>query len=58
MMTLDEAIEHAREAGLKMCLKCETKECGREHLQLAKWLEELKKYREGKMNRRDSLFDV
>lgn len=41
-MTLDEAIVHAREAGIKMVCKCETRECGKEHLQLANWLEELK----------------
>ena len=35
-MTIDEAIEHAKEKG-KEC-----SECGKEHLQLAEWLEELK----------------
>lgn len=44
-MTLDEAIVHAREVGIKMICKCETQSCGQEHLQLAKWLEELKLYR-------------
>ena len=44
-MDLDDAISHARDVGLKMALKCETRECGEEHLQLAKWLEELKLYR-------------
>lgn len=44
-MTLDEAIEHARNAGLKMACSKETCTCGQEHLQLAKWLEELKLYR-------------
>ena len=44
-MTLDEAIQHAKEAGMRMCSKKGTCDCGREHLQLAKWLEELKLYR-------------
>jgi hypothetical protein len=47
-MTLDEAIEHARDVGTKLLCKCETRECGKEHIQLAKWLEELKGYREGR----------
>ena len=45
-MTLDEAIAHATETGLQMALKCETRKCGMEHLQLAKWLEELRRFRE------------
>ena len=45
MITLDEAISHAREVGTKMVCKHDTCECGKEHLQLAKWLEELKTYR-------------
>jgi hypothetical protein len=44
-MTLDEAIQHAKEVGMKMCSKKDTCNCGIEHLQLAKWLEELKSYR-------------
>lgn len=44
-MTLDEAIAHAREVGIKIICSKETKECGKEHLQLAKWLEELKMYK-------------
>ena len=44
-MTLDEAIAHAKDVGAKMILQCDTHLCGEEHLQLAKWLEELKKYR-------------
>ena len=39
VMSLDEAIKHCREIG-KQC-----DDCGREHLQLAEWLTELKKYR-------------
>ena len=46
-MTLEEAIYHARETGLRLSCKCETRECGKEHIQLAKWLEERKAYREG-----------
>lgn len=38
-MTLDEAIDHAKEVA-KRCDKC-----GEEHKQLAEWLEELKQYR-------------
>lgn len=45
MMTLDEAIEHARDVGLKMACNSKTYECGKEHLQLAKWLEELRELR-------------
>ena len=40
-MTLDEAIEHAREIAKSKC-----DECGEQHKQLADWLEELKRYRE------------
>lgn len=41
-LTLDEAIEHAKEEAFK--LGCS--ECGKEHRQLAEWLEELKEYKE------------
>jgi len=44
-MTLDEAIAHAREVGIKMACSKETRSCGKEHLQLAEWLEELKAFR-------------
>ena len=44
-MALDEAIQHAKEVGMKMCSKKDTCDCGIEHLQLVKWLEELKLYR-------------
>ena len=44
-MTLDEAITHAREVAITLSCNNETRECGKEHLQLAKWLEELKLYR-------------
>ncbi len=46
MMTLEEAIEHAKE-------KIDnTTQCGREHRQLYEWLSELKKLREEKITRR------
>ena len=38
MMTLDEAIEHCDE-------KSSCTECGREHIQLSKWLKELREYK-------------
>ena len=40
-MTLDEAIRHCYEVAGRKC-----DDCGKEHLQLAKWLEELKESRE------------
>ena len=42
-MTLDEAIQHCYDVGNKNKV-CDA-ECAKEHLQLAKWLEELKGYR-------------
>ncbi len=43
-MTIDEAITHAREVAEKTKKQgCEL--CAQEHEQLAKWLEELKRYR-------------
>ena len=44
-MTLDEAIERARDEALKMYQHPETKKRGNEYMQIAKWLEELKKYK-------------
>lgn len=44
-MTLDDAIEHAREAGNRMLSENPDCSCGKEHLQLAKWLEELRNLR-------------
>lgn len=58
MMALEEAIEHARDVGLKLSCKRETCECGKEHIQLAKWLEELKMYREGKKPNSGSLLSM
>lgn len=40
-MTLEEAIEHARQMSVQIC----NTSCGREHAQLADWLEELKRSR-------------
>lgn len=47
-MTLDEAIEHSLEMFKLMGRQCGNKShsCSLEHLQLANWLQELKKYRE------------
>lgn len=41
-MTLDEAIKHCHEVAEKCECNCE---CGKEHLQLAEWLEELQERR-------------
>lgn len=43
-LTIDEAIAHAKEVADKRIDLCE--ECRAEHLQLAEWLEELKRYKE------------
>ena len=43
-MTLDEAIEHCKEQAFKQ-MESGCKGCADEHLQLAKWLEELKRLR-------------
>lgn len=40
-MTLDEAIKHAKQVA-----NCECSKCADEHKQLAKWLKELKEYRQ------------
>lgn len=46
-MTLDEAIDHARTVGESLICRSDQRcQCGREHLELATWLEELKRYRE------------
>lgn len=44
-MSLDDAIEHAREVGTKMLSENPECDCGKEHIQLAKWLEELRSLR-------------
>ncbi len=41
MMTLDDAIQHAKE----VASQCSDEGCSMEHMQLAKWLEELKQRR-------------
>lgn len=45
-MTLDEAIQHCYDVANKGC-----DECAEEHLQLAKWLEELKRHRKFRVNK-------
>lgn len=42
VMNLDEAIEHA----MNVYVECPKEDCNQEHLQLAKWLIELKRLRE------------
>jgi len=45
-MTLDEAIQHCKEKAEQH--PCD--ECGRDHEQLGKWLEELREYRMRELN--------
>jgi hypothetical protein len=46
-MELDEAIDHAKEAAHRLAKEgCD--ECSREHAQLAEWLEELRRLRQGR----------
>jgi hypothetical protein len=47
-MNIEEAIKHCNEVASKH--KKDNELCSREHLQLAKWLEELNKYK--RMNQR------
>lgn len=55
-MTLDEAIKHANDVAFLQDLQgC--KECAAEHLQLALWLEELKRYRKAWQKVKDELKD-
>ena len=44
-MTLDEAIQHAKEKGIEL-EQNQCHECAKEHYQLANWLEELKRLRQ------------
>ena len=44
-LSLDLAIQNARDNGVKMLCQHDTYSKGKEQLQLAKWLEELKQYR-------------
>lgn len=55
MMTLDEAIKKARDLGLTLSCKPETKEEGREQMQLGEWLEELRDLRNG-VSRKSSIW--
>lgn len=50
-LTLDEAIEHCRE-------KTDCTECGKQHLQLAEWLEELKQIRDRQLFFHFHLFNI
>ncbi|MGN0592859.1 MAG: hypothetical protein ACI4JQ_06410 [Ruminococcus sp.] len=45
-MTIEEAIQHCYDVANKVC-----DECAEEHLQLAKWLEELKRHRQFRVNK-------
>ena len=45
-MKIDEAIQHCYDVANKGC-----DECAEEHLQLAKWLEELKRHRKFRVNK-------
>ena len=44
-MTLDEAVEHCYEVANSTPCNESQKKCNAEHLQLAKWLDELREYR-------------
>ncbi len=44
-MTLDEAIEHARDEACRKLTDSSTASVGLDYLQIAKWLEELKLYK-------------
>ena len=46
-MTIDEAIKHCYEDAEKELKDCSKNPCANEHLQLAKWLEELKEFKRG-----------
>lgn len=45
-MTLDEAIKHCKEVAIEYEAKGECYECGKEHRQLAEWLEDYKRLKE------------
>ena len=45
-MTLDEAIQHCKEVAIEYEAKGECYECGKEHRQLAEWLEDYKELKE------------
>lgn len=45
-MSLDEAIQHCEDVANGMTEQGKCEECAKEHEQLAKWLKELKRYRE------------
>lgn len=45
-MTLDEAIQHCKEVAIEYEAKGECYECGKEHRQLAEWLNDYKRLKE------------
>lgn len=45
-MTLDEAIQHCKEVAIEYEAKGDCFECGKEHRQLAEWLEDYKELKE------------
>lgn len=45
-MTLDEAIQHCKEVAIEYEAKGECYECGKDHRQLAEWLEDYKRLKE------------
>lgn len=45
-MTIDEAIQHCKEVAIEYEAKGECYECGKEHRQLAEWLEDYKELKE------------
>lgn len=47
-MTIDEAIQHCIEKAEENNVRCADYPCAMEHIQLAKWLVELKEYKEQK----------
>lgn len=51
-MTLDEAIEHAKEKAIILASGTSNNACALEHEQLAEWLEELKRLRDALENQK------
>ena len=57
-MTIEEAIEHAKEVGERACITDEEKKCNEEHKQLAIWLTELMTYRSMWQDLRKMVLDM
>lgn len=55
MLSIDEAIVHAREVASVQKDKCE--QCAKDHEQLAEWLEELKDLRQGRADEGAKMID-